>query len=775
MLPLTLVRTAGLPLDALISLSSDFTAELSALKRAETRLDLASEQLRTAFDNALESLPSSDLRTAVYNARRMFFVKKRLPATLPAPLPPALSAAIDQWQAAQNGLQEASGQLALRYATCLQENTDALKKWSDHPSLRRSLLFASHDLLSQIADFQDNKTIVAEKKQRRLAYSLAQYVTRGAAKTSPFSRLTTLSVFNNQERNDEEPAAAWQSERAVVSPNVALLPLFYEALLKAPSFRKALPLAVNPSLTIEENGKEAPRYKWLYFDGVQESFQHMYVHPLVGFVLSNLTRPGPALHFDEIVASIERIYEGSQEERETIVGELIDTGLLEWQWPERGFSPSWCGKLYQFLGFLPGAEPLVVEAAALLQWLRTAARVLPHQEEAQALDTLRDTASQLQAFFEQHEVAYPGIAPEQLFYEDVEAEVQVDLPAEALDSIALAIKSRWQRAPMHLQTPLKARLHAFARQYAGASQEVPFMMFSEAFIREKEQDNEPEQFFSRPFSGKIGALIQVFRENNQWRAVVNGLFPGGGKLWVRWLHLFTAPAQNAFSDWWPKGVLPYPWQHWSNADFQSQPGNTHLAVPGGRTPEGKHIRLNELWVRADEHNVYLYERRDFKKIDFTDLGLEAPDSRPPVMQILWQLGVPRVSKEVLLDGFSLWQRLESGALHRPRVESGLLVLERAAWQLDLPDCPAEPLAAFLYLREKMEQSGVPRHFFARFSGEKPQFMDQDSPVLMQLLIKKLHQHGGNLYLEEMLPGPEHSVVRREGSPHAAEFVIEFEV
>ena len=46
---------------------------------------------------------------------------------------------------------------------------------------------------------------------------------------------------------------------------------------------------------------------------------------------------------------------------------------------------------------------------------------------------------------------------------------------------------------------------------------------------------------------------------------------------------------------------------------------------------------------------------------------------------------------------------------------------------------------------------------------------------MQLLFKKLHQHGGKLFLEEMLPAPEQSIVGHEDKLHAAEFVIEFEV
>ena len=779
MLPLTLVRTAGLPLNALSSLGGDFDAECLALSAAETVLETTAAALRSAFDDALEDLPDIPLRTDVYNARRMFFTKKRLPAALPETFPTAVLSAARQWKSAGLDLQAAREQLASRYAAVLQDNMDALKIWSNDVSFRRSLLFASHDLLNQISDFQHNKSDFSQKKQRRLALSLAKYISRGAAKTSPFSRLTTLSLFRPGQENGEAPPGAWQSARAVVSPNVALLPFFYEALLKTPSFYHALPLAVNPSLFIEENGQEPPKYKWLYFDGVQESFQHMNVHPLVAYLLSEMARaPGPVL-FGELVALLDKMYQGPPGEREAIVGELIDTGLLEWQWPERGFSPSWCGALYQFLGFLPGAEPLVVDAAALLQWLRTAARVLPHQEEAQALETLSETMRQVHAFFERYGIDLPGIAAEQLFYEDVETEVQAALPEEALQHIVRELKDCWQRSPMHRQTPLKARLHAFARQIAGDSPPLDFMAFCEAFIREKEQvyqqNKEDSALFSPRFSGKIGALIQVFRENDQWRAVVNGLFPGGGKLWARWQHLFPASAQKTLAEWWPADAAPFPWQHWSNTSFHSQPGNRHLAVPGGRSPGGKALRLNGLSVVVKAHDIFLYDRQIQRQINFVDLGLEAPDTRPPVVQILWHLGSPRVSKEVLLDGGNRWERLESGALFRPRQESGALVLERAAWQIAVPNAPREPLAAFLFLRGILEQHGAPKRFFARFPGEKPQYIDRDSPVLMQLLFKKLHQHGGKLFLEEMLPAPEQSIVGHEDKLHAAEFVIEFEV
>ena len=70
--PLMLIRTAGLPLCWVDSLAADWTDEIA------DDIDWTM-QTRQAFDAALMALAASPLRTAVYNARRDFFNRGKLP------------------------------------------------------------------------------------------------------------------------------------------------------------------------------------------------------------------------------------------------------------------------------------------------------------------------------------------------------------------------------------------------------------------------------------------------------------------------------------------------------------------------------------------------------------------------------------------------------------------------------------------------------------------------------------------------------------------------
>ncbi|MCC7505263.1 MAG: lantibiotic dehydratase [Saprospiraceae bacterium] len=767
MLPLTLIRTAGLPIRAVAPFADDFSGVLSGLDTATQLLQAAGAELQQAFDEALGQLPEGDLRTTVYNARRLFYQKQKLAKHLPEGLPQTLYTAAEQWLAAQQALLEARASFRERYDQALHASLAELSQRAGSEPLQRSLLMSSRELLSALPGLTAQPAGFFNKKQRQLAFSLLQYLTRAAVKTSPFSRLTTLSRLSVGDTTPDDAPPGWSNLKALATPNVALLPLLYEVLLQAPSFYRALSLRCNPALHADEHG----RYKWLYFDGEQESFQQMPATPLLRAVVEYWEQGQGLRSFREALAFLESVLDAAPEAREKFLIELTDIGFLEWQWPERGLSASWCSGLYQFLGFLPHAEPLVVEAAALLQWLRTAARVLPHQPVAEARQTQLDTAEQLRLFFDRYHTPLPPVPPEHLFYEDVEEPVPVDVPLEAVQSLADELAICWRQKNLHLQSNRKAAMWAFAQETANGP--VDFCTFAEAFLRSGGHPG--ATLYAQRFEGKIGALLQVFSENGQWRAVVNGLFPGGGKLAARWLHLFPTDVKNQLAAWWPADTLAFPWQGWNNANFQPDLSSGALLVPGGRSNGAHRIPLHQLAVEADASDIYLLDKNTGQRVWFSDLGLEAPDSRPPVMQLLWYLGVPRVSKDLLLPDADLWQQIGPEVRRRPRVVSGALVLARACWEIRLDAIPADPAEGFLYLRKKMADYGVPRLFFARFPNEKPQYIDQDSPLLMQLLFKKITQHGTSLLAEEMLPLPEQAVAGEGEERRASEFVVEFEV
>lgn len=773
--PLMLIRCAGLPLHWLDDLSAAWPQE---------NKEGSATAVREAFDAALFALEASPLRTTLYNARRDFFQKGKMPAAslmqrlLEAREHPAIAQLID----ALNDLEkdhEAEKEKHLRYKNALYANYGVLQQAASEDILRQSLLFASHDLLDRLPAFAEKPIENFNKKDRQTALSLLQYLTRAVAKTSPLSRFTTVALkrIGSQEESELPDIA-----KSIVTPNVALLPALYEVLLREPEFYRALGIVLNPCIVRDQPATANQSLNWLYFDGENEAFQQMDGNPTVGFIVNLLLENGRNCPFPFLISRLENETDATHEQIRSLVFELIDFGLLEWDLPEKGLSPGWCGGLYQFLGFLPGHAPVIMDAAALLQWLRNAARTLLFQPVRIAQEIQTEAVRLVRHFFEKHSGTMPPVTPEQIFFEDAEANVKVDVPDEAISSIAHDLAECWHQREKRLPSALRSQIFSFAAHYLSGGQVVDFLDFSRNFLTKEEGSqpvtgNPPPNIRDRQ---KIGALLQIFRdESGACRAVINGLFPGGGKLFARWAHLFPPETVEMLKNW--NDAVPFPWQGWSNANFQPQVSKISLAVPDGRlrpSKDGRQILLGNLTLKYENAGLQLVDRETGEPVELTDLGLETPESRPPAMQVLWHLGVPYVSLEALLPH----RRWVEGGLHwrySDRVAFGSLILGRKAWQVDAGKVVLWLSARtdsdfFLATGEEMKGMGIPRQFFARFFQEKPQYFDLESPVSMLLFCKMLRRKKSPLVLLEMLPLPHQCVVQKNGL-RATEFVLEMEV
>ncbi len=796
--PMTLIRSGGLPLSAWTPLACGIP-DWVALNKAE---DHAMEELLHAFDTTLYALPESSLRTAVYNARKDFFQRRKKPsANFEASIQADgdLTQLLDSlrlWHKTQEEKQAAE----ILFEQNLAANFHSLQAItkSHEETLRRALLFASHDLLAVLPAFAEKPVTDFDKKDRRTAFSLLQYLTRAVFKTSPLGRFTTVQVWDlpgivgvTQSHPDNMPEiGGWLDSKSLITPNVALLPAIYEVLLREPVFYQSLTVALNPCITSADS-KEG----WLYFDGEREAFQQMEPDLVADFVVNLLLEKQRKMRFPEIIKHLENEVEATKPQLQSLVNQLIDIGLLEWQLPERGLAPSWCTSLYNYLGYLPSSSVLT-EAAYLLQWLRTAARTMPFQTILEAQHLQREAVQESKKFLEKHGGEMPPIPPEQIFFEDISQNVAVDLPQGVMEHLVVQLAECWQQKESYRLPSFRSRLYDFAETAIPDGENIEFLTFSRAFLesearrsagskdpRTAESSKLSESSSSPRHRGKIGALLQIFQENGQYKAVVNAMYPGGGKLFARWLPLFPLEVLEAVKSWCNSGQVitaSFPWQGWSNANFQPAISDISMAVPDGRamgSSGGRTILLGDLALRKDEHGLpQLVEKQSNQIIVFNDLGLEAPETRPPVMQVLWHLGVPAVSSLSLLPkGFG--SELNNGIRHRPRLEFQSLVLARAAWELPpevwgklFPDKQSQAERIGMGIAALMAL-GIPPLFFGQFTGrgEKPQFYDMESPISMLLLEKNLRGGSGNLLLTEMLPTPAQWLGDRVG-----EFVVEFQ-
>lgn len=774
-LPLVLIRVSGLPLPA--GQDSFFPVEkyIAEKKELENELQNAENQLLDFLNGQLLLLTDSSLRTYYYNLRKAFFNNRENHITklTASYLPEALSPLFRTWQNAKYALSDFFLQIEQAYHGQIQVEWTALQQFALSETLQRSLLFISHDLLRALPAFSAKNISDWDKKDRQIAFSLYEYQQRGRYKTSPLSRLTTLhlqplhSTSDSPAGDDEDFPKPEQ--KVVVTPNAAILPALYEVLFQDPSFYGSLSIALNPSIHDKDH-----QYVWLYFDGDQEALQKAPVSKSLQCVYAIL-EPKPLLYTD-FLAQLGEYIDQEETAIQQFIWELVDFGFLSWLLPEKGLSSSWCGALYQYLGFLP-TSPIITETAYCLYWLRNTARSLPYQSIPDAMRTQMEALEFLQQHLEKYGVAFKGLRPEQVFYEDVQAEAQLVVPNEAIHNWVNQFVN-WTESQLFMPSSgIREQINraGFAQLKPGES--MDFLQFDPTFVPDN-ADAIPEYKKPKPLPSALGVGLALSTSG----AVVNSLFPGGGKLMSRWLHLFPAHFKEELQKWPDTDAIAFPWQGWSNANFQSYVSQISLAIPDGKTNLGKrNIILSDIEVyHHPQQGLQLREKGSGFVIRFVDLGLEAPETRPPMMQALWCLGVPDVSWNSILRQIRAWERLDDYCFMAQRIDYLDITLSRQAWAIKIEainhllDKKHSPLMLKLVLNLFLMEKGIPRRFFAQFPDESPQFFDRDSIISIALLAKKIQKYAeGLLRIEEMLPVTEEWAVHQNGTKRAAEAIVEW--
>lgn len=764
-----LMRVAGLPCTALYPPASSNNAQFLPEPVNPAPFQAKIQDL---FDQVLNTLPEGELRTKWYNARKAFYQKQRLPQLeLIQTLPPAL------YRHFLEALYDYEQTLSWRerledlYTAALANEIRQIKSAAASDTFQRGLLFSSHDLLQQLPGFIQLDANTLNKKHRQTLLAVYQYLTRAVFKTSPFSRFTTVTLLRS-DREDLE--FEFNTAKVSVTPNVAVLPGIYEMLLREPHFYQTLALRLNPAF----KKADEQHYTWLYFDGEQEAFQTAPISPLLTCVMRQLDDAGGVVPFSALLESLSAEINATTGQLEDFLRELTDVGMLEWVLPESGLSPSWTSSLATYLAHLPSSN-LFTETAFLLQHLRVTARAIPFQTIEAAIATQRSAKNLLTDHFEKYTGKLLPIAPEQLFYEDIESPATTEVDRATIQTLTQTLASCWHEKKWHGLPDFKSRLTVYAQKHMTLEQVLDFQLFCADFLKFPES----ETTASAPaWKGKAGALLQVFNEGEQTRAVVNAMYPGGGKMFARWLHLFPAALKEQMEDWIDPQVVQFPWQGWSNANFQPQFGKTGLLTPDGRIlQQGKKLLpLAELGVKLTAAGPVLWDRKSNTQLILNDLGLESPDTKPPVIRILYHLGVPYVSVSALVATDRPGKPVEGGQ-YWARLEYDSLVLARAKWVIDgreLRQQGGSPALQLAARKQQLKALGIPRFFFVQNAAErsKPQFVDMESPVSMLLFDRILRQKGDSpLLITEMLPTPDQWVTGAFPERHAAEFVVEFAV
>jgi hypothetical protein len=755
-----LMRCAGLPLTDIPQVATDWVLRADELAAARAAHATLAAQIQDAFDLLLSEIPASPRRTALYNARKAFFQKRRTPKDLAAwdmPDSPAyitLSSLLVQWEQSKAECASLVSAYELGLEQSLAISLDALRPLAQHPTIQRGLLFASHDLLLA---FRQNK-LLSEKE----LLSLHRYVWRAAVKTSPLSHFTTLDLLS-----DEQVEDAPVFDKSLVVPNVALLPLLYDVLLRVPDFYQTLPIRLSSSLQFSED-----QWTWLYYDGEQEVFQSLPYKPWIEDFVRVLDMSAK-VSYHEVLSALPQEFDDNM--RRKALETFVDMGLLEWILPENGLSTSWCGNLYQYLGANCPQTDFISQAAFLLQHLRGTARALPFLDVDAAMEAQKESRQRFCDWIQKHGGPVCDIPVEQFWLEDVQRKARSPIPRRDLEALAqeaasCLLNGTEYTAPAHL----RQRLQFFAEKRLVKGEEMDFLTFAHMFLAENPTGTTLRNH--NRATTKVGLLAQVFQEDGDWKILLNGAYPGGGKMFSRWLPLFPTQITEMATAWKSSDEVLFPVQHWSNANFQPVFGGVGIRIQDGRNMGQIPVDLKDIAVfLTASGDLGLRHKQNARPIRFADLGLESVDSKPPVMQVLWHLGISFGFLKNFTPLKFPHQLINTYIQYFPRKTEGNVVLSRATWHIgaeavrqwsatrNYPDFVA-------LLRGEWTAAGMPNRFFVK-SGrlhDKPQYFDLENPIALKVL-KKLAVKGGDWIVTEVLPDWSTS------SDGVVEFVLEAEL
>ncbi len=298
-----------------------------------------------------------------------------------------------------------------------------------------------------------------------------------------------------------------------------------------------------------------------------------------------------------------------------------------------------------------------------------------------------------------------------------------------------------------------------------------------------------------------GTFIQFFKEENQFKGFAETSFEGYGKMIGRFLHLFSPSVTDAFQNWNEKLRKDMLWVE--NTDASIYNPNLHpplmpfeIRMPGSQNtlPTEQQISVDKLSVVYNEleNKLDLIHQPTDRKVFVFDLGFEALESRSPLFQLLASFSYPLTSQSILAEivNHHFEQKEDPIITFQPRICVGNhLVIQRRRWYVKKDFLPFKLNSEkesyyFVRINKWVRENQIPSKVFItikpgdlkkgdseKTDDYKPQFIDFESPVFVQLFHKLIKKITVKLKIEEVLPFPNEAI---NDQYYASEYLVQWE-
>nr|ABC02782.1 unknown [Actinomadura melliaura] len=486
-----MIRTAGLEAAVLDRLRCErahrATEEIAG---AHEKLSALAEELSRELYQHIGTDPPTGSKPLLVALRRAIHrglpLKGELRAAAEA-LPAGTAMRVTEWERLRSEAARATAALPELLAGDLAGAMRELRAVTARPELRDALVHVQPNLYRSLAGWLAGD---ARPPRERQLVSLAKYVTRAAAKTSPRSTLTASGITTWRSTRPARtaygdhpvparPVAAGAHPapaRLVVEPDAAALHRIAAALARADAPDALLLVRPNPSLV--RTGDQ------VCFLGIPPSgaVRRLRLTPAVGAILDLLTDLGEC-SLEEFLSRCGQPYPQVRQ----FVAKLIETGLIEARLPLADQEPDPLGRLLQLTSGTDHWQPVTAALAALAadleqyraatgpgERIRLAASSTGHLEEAMKLAGLSPgrRAGRHPAAFDEHAILD---TPPAITLDDSWRQALADLSAFGA---LVALLDR--------NLPVRhCAAHYFTRRF-GRTAEIPFVLFYEAISGDTE-------------------------------------------------------------------------------------------------------------------------------------------------------------------------------------------------------------------------------------------------------------------------------------------------
>lgn len=798
------VRRCAIPVEELDLLAAPHTTEaLAAAQRAHESALSAADLVTTLLYELIPRLREDRVRRSAIRLRRDVFNDRFADRThadaerLIPELPADTVGSLHRWIRLQQTYRSRMTLAEDRLRAEAEVSGACLVAVFARPDRLPGLAVASPVLAGRLADGKVGDLALGGRSAR----SLASYLSRAAVKTSPFGQLATLTTARFGPRPaDRRMNRAAEQPSATIALSRAVAVLVLHALAVNPATAGLLGDPVPVRVTHTGDGALAIRRAWTVEDAMLFTYVWVDVRRDIGLLTD--------------ADALRRL----REKDPAALRRLLDLGLAAMRTP-------WCHDGTRHFAALADALNAGADggpAAGACRRLAELEAGFAGAGAAQRARIDRQVRAEVRELVEEAGTPAPAwLDTVHLWHEAAESPGgEVRLPQSVQDDLVAVSHQRFQQA--HLSVLYRRMAEAFEQRYGSGGRCDDVLGFLAQFLRgpraaahlsqaplddartgAADQELHGGHGTLGPVTAVVYAQIAARQEPDlaagNYRLVVNQINGGGWGVNARWLSLGSLGRE--LTDSLPRWLATaHPGCRLMQLSVGSeicdlQRASTSLLPAldwNGQPADAVAEPIASFTLHHDPYTRTLQlADRNGAPVALCYLGVVPAHLLSPLPRLLIMLGdpwsIPPVSPHsggegwAAAAGHSSASRGAADVRHRPRAETGRIVLHRAEWEMDSAQVPRpEPgqrlqAAHLLRLRDWFMARGIPCEGFARPQGGvfgasgKPVWFSLDHPHSVAAGLLPLLSRQPVIRVVEALPSREqHWATGPDGRHHAVE-------